>query len=1275
MTIRRCTIALVIFFTMISHVFGSEAISIRSANLTVPSIEVRSNGTEQGALVFPSKVAETLVDDNFEGAFPGQWQLFSAIQTYWGQTSYRASRGSQSVYCAAGGDNPAPAGGPYLNDMNVWMVFGPFSLADAQEATVAFDLWMKTQPASGNTYFDQLFYGFSLDESNYSGFITAGDSGGWGAGSFSASDITAIDVLGQSQVWLGFGFQTDGSITDEGVYLDNIVLTKTTSNPCSLSCSASGPGSAIAGAPVSFTASATATNCSSQPTYNWDFGDSSQDSTARNPSHTYSSPGSYTWTMTAQADTETCTKTGTITVTGSSIDFEREYWVPAAAHAQGNHGSQWRTDLCLFNPGQATANVRVDFHDGGTIRTLSRSLAAGSSELLQEVIGMYNVSGSGALEILTDEEIHVTSRTFNQGSSGTFGQYLGGVDPAFGLRNQESAALPQLREDSAFRTNIGILNTSDSSATVKVELFDGTGALLRTVNRTLSPGILKQLNQPFSELAGQNDLEIGRAVVTVTSGSGVLAYASVIDNSTQDPTTIPMKSGYTEVRQGWVAAASHASGSLGSQWRTDLGLLNLQDSTAHVTITLHVGSDTYDLTTTVGPGVQKVFDDIVGQIGRTGTGSLEISSDVGLYITSRTYNLGSAGTFGQFLDGYSGDAGIGMGQSAYLPQLSQNSAFRSNIGFLNTSDSQASIRVQLLASDGSNVGQFTKTLASGANWQKDRPFSTVAGQDNISGGTAKVEVTSGSGIIAYASVIDNDTQDPTTIPMQGGARFGGIVGTVQSSSGAVISNAVVEAAGQSTTTNSQGAYELDSIPVSSETPVSFSKDGFVMTVKVLRVIAGESTTQDAVLLPVEASTTISATAGGSLSTSDGASITIPPNSLVTSTGQAFTGTANVTLTSFDPSIPKELDAFPGTFEGIGLDGVTVGINTYGFADITVTSGSQPLQLAPGAGATLDIPIPSTLLDQAPSTIPSWWFDPDTGSWYEVGSFARIGNKFRSTIPHFSIWNCDVASTRCYVSGRVVDEDGDPIKGARVTFRSFRRNGGYVTSGETSTPSDGTFRVPVDANADIEFWATKDDFESAHLFDQACENNGEMTVADIILETGIGDLDFSYTYKNPNDPDSKTYIVSTSNAKVSEEIGGYYWHPEFGSDTFETTTPGEVIYHFHFDSSIEAAELFARLTTFHWSYSRGHNRLYASRDGADWVLLLDVLPPEELGGFNYGAVNGELPQSVLGSHDLWLKVELYSYGPNASEGWTNTAQHSRYDGNLDNTTFSLQVWLE
>ncbi len=37
-----------------------------------------------------------------------------------------------------------------------------------------------------------------------------------------------------------------------------------------------------------------------------------------------------------------------------------------------------------------------------------------------------------------------------------------------------------------------------------------------------------------------NDIDGGYATVTVSTGGGIIAYGSVIDNATNDPTTIPM---------------------------------------------------------------------------------------------------------------------------------------------------------------------------------------------------------------------------------------------------------------------------------------------------------------------------------------------------------------------------------------------------------------------------------------------------------------------------------------------------------------------------------------------------------------------------------------------------------------------------------------------------------------------------------------------------------------------------------------------------------------
>ena len=58
----------------------------------------------------------------------------------------------------------------------------------------------------------------------------------------------------------------------------------------------------------------------------------------------------------------------------------------------------------------------------------------------------------------------------------------------------------------------------------------------------IAQSICKLPGQPFLPRAGQTNIQGGYATVTVNSGSAVIVYGSVVDNITNDPTTIPMKS-------------------------------------------------------------------------------------------------------------------------------------------------------------------------------------------------------------------------------------------------------------------------------------------------------------------------------------------------------------------------------------------------------------------------------------------------------------------------------------------------------------------------------------------------------------------------------------------------------------------------------------------------------------------------------------------------------------------------------------------------------------
>jgi hypothetical protein len=88
------------------------------------------------------------------------------------------------------------------------------------------------------------------------------------------------------------------------------------------------------------------------------------------------------------------------------------------------------------------------------------------------VVGLLERQGSGPLQVFSSDALTVTSRTYNQAPSGTFGQSLDGVTATSGLQSGESAVLMHLREDAVARSNIGIVNQWRREAEVEVALYD-----------------------------------------------------------------------------------------------------------------------------------------------------------------------------------------------------------------------------------------------------------------------------------------------------------------------------------------------------------------------------------------------------------------------------------------------------------------------------------------------------------------------------------------------------------------------------------------------------------------------------------------------------------------------------------------------------------------------------------------------------------------------------------------------------------------------------------
>ncbi len=370
-------------------------------------------------------------------------------------------------------------------------------------------------------------------------------------------------------------------------------------------------------------------------------------------------------------------------------------------------------------------------------------------------------------------------------------------------------------------------------------------------------------------------------------------------------------------------------------------------------------------------------------------------------------------------------------------------------------------------------------------------------------------------------------------------HYGTLVGTVSDTDGTnKLADVTIEVGGRSVKTNGQGYFVLDRLPENGETVVKLSKEGYVETAEVVAIHEGVSTQIDVFMRQAQAPVAIDASAGGTVS-SGAASVEIGGGDLVDADGNAYHGTAHVSLTPFDPTTEAGRKAFPGEFKGVRQDGSVEPLVSYGFVDVTVTDGSnRKLQLRSGAEATLRIPIPSSLQGDAPSSMPLWWFNTEDGKWHEVGTLTRKGNVYEGKIPHFSIYNSDVGYSRSFVSGRFVDcQTGQPIVCGQIHIVGISPRNCWE-SGETCTASDGRFeRIPVDANSVFKLWGTRSGISSTPQTLNALPSGQTMDIGDVCINNPRARITLTWNAE-PDDLDAHLTFDGTNGREMV-----YFGHSE------------------------------------------------------------------------------------------------------------------------------------
>lgn len=173
-------------------------------------------------------VTTTIFTEGFEGAFPGVWFVGDSDSNsgddYWDDTSYRALLGNRSGWCADIGENSFLGGTnaehhQYDNDMNAYM-YRTIDVSAYQSATLSYWYWLDSE--SGFDTLSVIYY-----DGGYWYFIDdhTGNTSGWQWSSVS---------IPTNSTQVGFYFSSNGSVLEEGAYIDYVQLTTSISGPNSV---------------------------------------------------------------------------------------------------------------------------------------------------------------------------------------------------------------------------------------------------------------------------------------------------------------------------------------------------------------------------------------------------------------------------------------------------------------------------------------------------------------------------------------------------------------------------------------------------------------------------------------------------------------------------------------------------------------------------------------------------------------------------------------------------------------------------------------------------------------------------------------------------------------------------------------------------------------------------------------------------------------------------------------------------------------------------------
>jgi zinc metalloprotease ZmpB len=440
--------------------------------------------------------------------------------------------------------------------------------------------------------------------------------------------------------------------------------------------------------------------------------------------------------------------------------------VPVATHGAGAMGTDFRTDLTIFNRSLRSASVSIFFTPVGTsgieqFSVVRVEIEPGQTVSLDDVVARtFRATGPGSLELRGDVgRVDVTSRTYNAREGRTWGQSIPSFRVEEGIRTGGTAILPQLMRNVRYRTNVGFAEMTGQGGEAEITVFDGGGSVVETRRYAVAP--FGHVQVPLLETSGAEGDALRAEVAVVSGGAVLLPYASVVDNVSGDAVFVSPRHAADDALV--VPVVVRSPGALGTEWRSDVWVTN-RGGAREVELTFRdaSGGVAGRMPLAIGAGESRRIEDVVSLLGAAGAGSLSIGGARDLVVSSRTYT-GAAATYGQSIAAVAAGAGmVAGGTPRSAAGIENNARFRTNVGASELSGAAAVVRFSLFDSAGTKVSVRDAYLPARGHVQL-----SLSDASEVTSGRVTAEVIGGEGsVVLYASVVDNSTGDPVYLPLR-----------------------------------------------------------------------------------------------------------------------------------------------------------------------------------------------------------------------------------------------------------------------------------------------------------------------------------------------------------------------------------------------------------------------------------------------------------------------------------------------------------------------------